>query len=323
MDIQSPAHSPYIPSHAAKTDVGLPWLRELKDSRDQHRMNLALRLEKIKEFPEKFDDLNLILNDCYHGPEKLYSIGRFNKCRFKSRYVEILTFDWSLIDHRTLLDDQRFFLHANRISVNGRNYISSQGPNPPMLTSFLQTLIIEDVEAVISLVMPLEDGKVKCENYWEPGIPYSVEILDKVYEIVFSDQDVLFRSDDGEQSINKSTMSISCNGEIVGQKQHFHYSRWPDHGTPDPKLFREFVLLTQDYGRDPEHPLLCHCSAGVGRTGTFQAVHSLAQQAPEENDLLKTITMMRLQRPLLVTNSSQYQFAASVIDYIRSQTGRI
>jgi protein-tyrosine phosphatase len=50
----------------------------------------------------------------------------------------------------------------------------------------------------------------------------------------------------------------------------YHYTSWPDHGVPaeptDLLHFREAVRTTPTSG-----PLLVHCSAGVGRSGTFIA----------------------------------------------------
>lgn len=53
---------------------------------------------------------------------------------------------------------------------------------------------------------------------------------------------------------------------------HFHYIRWPDFGVPQtPDVFLDFLyavrnsgVLGQDVG-----PCVVHCSAGIGRSGTF------------------------------------------------------
>ena len=63
---------------------------------------------------------------------------------------------------------------------------------------------------------------------------------------------------------------------------HFHFKSWPDHGVPqDPGAVLGFlndVNLKQDQmvkkGANPG-PVIVHCSAGIGRTGTFIVIDIL------------------------------------------------
>lgn len=53
----------------------------------------------------------------------------------------------------------------------------------------------------------------------------------------------------------------------------FHYSTWPDHGVP--RLVRpllDMVRLVRDTQASETLPVLVHCSAGCGRTGTICAI---------------------------------------------------
>lgn len=53
----------------------------------------------------------------------------------------------------------------------------------------------------------------------------------------------------------------------------FHYTTWPDHGTPphvQPIL--ELVRLMRDVQATETRPILIHCSAGCGRTGTICSI---------------------------------------------------
>ena len=61
----------------------------------------------------------------------------------------------------------------------------------------------------------------------------------------------------------------------------FHFKAWPDHGVPhDPGAvlgFLQSVTLKHDqYGDEADSgPIVVHCSAGIGRTGTFIVVDIL------------------------------------------------
>lgn len=60
---------------------------------------------------------------------------------------------------------------------------------------------------------------------------------------------------------------------------HINYRGWPDHSIPSD--FNQLIHLARvvssanSQGTTQPTPVLCHCSAGVGRTGTFIAISSL------------------------------------------------
>lgn len=107
--------------------------------------------------------------------------------------------------------------------------------------------------------------------------------------------------------------------------RQFHFTSWPDHGVPDATdLLINFRYLVRDYMRQspPESPVLVHCSAGVGRTGTFIAIDRLIYQIENENtvDVYGIVFDLRMHRPLMVQTEDQYVFLNQcVLDIIRSQ----
>lgn len=59
------------------------------------------------------------------------------------------------------------------------------------------------------------------------------------------------------------------------QLYHFHYTTWPDFGVPDsPASFLNFLFKVRESGSlGSDHgPAVVHCSAGIGRSGTFSLV---------------------------------------------------
>lgn len=61
----------------------------------------------------------------------------------------------------------------------------------------------------------------------------------------------------------------------------------------------------------PNQPIIVHCSAGVGRTGTFILIDAMLEMAKHEKqiDILKHFCVIRQQRINLVEKLSQYVFA--------------
>lgn len=53
---------------------------------------------------------------------------------------------------------------------------------------------------------------------------------------------------------------------------HFHYTTWPDFGVPEsPASFLNFLFKVRESGclGSDQGPVVVHCSAGIGRSGTF------------------------------------------------------
>jgi len=105
---------------------------------------------------------------------------------------------------------------------------------------------------------------------------------------------------------------------------------WPDHGLPEStEAFRE-VLTNVDKVRKNSTPIVVHCSAGIGRTGTFCTVHSILQQLdkqkrehPEEPpkvNILETVLKLRSQRIGMVQTKEQYVFCYKALAESVEQT---
>jgi len=62
---------------------------------------------------------------------------------------------------------------------------------------------------------------------------------------------------------------------------HFLYKKWPDFGVPaleDLESFFTLMRLSREKNASPSNPRIVHCSAGVGRSGTFIALEHLMRE---------------------------------------------
>ena len=88
----------------------------------------------------------------------------------------------------------------------------------------------------------------------------------------------------------------------------FYYTAWPDHGVPENVMsLISFIRYVRKLcPTSLEHPLLVHCSAGIGRTGTFITLDMMMQQMKAEGTLsihdcirhLRTQRMHMVQTPV-------------------------
>ena len=103
---------------------------------------------------------------------------------------------------------------------------------------------------------------------------------------------------------------------------HVQYVGWPDHGVPpDPASFAAFFSVYRSLRACTQralHPLLVHCSAGIGRTGTFLAIDVLldavSDGAPAVS-VLNTVRVLRSSRPGMVQTKAQYAFVFRFVDF--------
>ena len=66
----------------------------------------------------------------------------------------------------------------------------------------------------------------------------------------------------------------------------YQFTAWPDHGVPDDKTcITTFASFIRKNHPPSGPPLLVHCSAGVGRTGTFIVLDAMLQRMKKDGTI--------------------------------------
>lgn len=117
-------------------------------------------------------------------------------------------------------------------------------------------------QTIVMVTREVEQGNLKCHRYW-PDPTSNPPRRQGLYSLI--EVKHLSTTPQGFYTLRKFEIT---SGSETRQLSHFAYESWPDHGVPltakEFLSFRQAVHAAHDKG-----PLLVHCSAGVGRTGTF------------------------------------------------------
>ncbi|XP_064144191.1 receptor-type tyrosine-protein phosphatase eta isoform X3 [Loxodonta africana] len=262
-------------------------------------------------FAEEYEDLKLV------GISQPKYAAELAENRGKNRYNNVLPYDASRVKLSVQTHSTDDYINANYMPGyhSKKDFIATQGPLPNTLKDFWRMVWEKNVYAIVMLTKCVEQGRTKCEEYWP-----SKQAQDNGDITVAMTSEIVLP----EWTIRDFTIKNVQTSESHPLRQ-FHFTSWPDHGVPDnTDLLIGFRDLVRDYVKQspPETPILVHCSAGVGRTGTFIAIDRLIYQIEIENavDVYGIVYDLRIHRPLMVQTEDQYVFLNQcVLDIIRSQ----
>lgn len=236
-----------------------------------------------------------------------------------NRYSNIIPFDNNCIKLRDKRLGETEYINASWIlGPYGvpKNYIATQGPIQSTLIDFWRLVIEKQVPVIVCLTPEIENRIEKCARYWPIGEEIKLfenEVIQlKVSNIKTERQDI-------ESNCIVRTILVQVFDKTTGAKiesarvTQLHFMGWPDHGVPtDTKNVISLIKLTRQFQEDMK-PVLVHCSAGCGRTGTFCVIDTAEALLQSNKNLLVdpifvVTDAFRKQRTTMVQAQSQYNF---------------
>lgn len=240
--------------------------------------------------------------------------------RGKNRYNNILPYDSTRVKLSYVDDDPcSDYINASYIPGNNfrREYIATQGPLPGTKDDFWKMVWEQNVHNVVMVTQCVEKGRVKCDHYWpfdQDPLYYGDLIVQMLSESVLP-----------EWTIREFRICSEQQLSFIRLVRQFHYTVWPDHGVPESThSLIQFVRTVRDYvNRSPgSGPTVVHCSAGVGRTGTFIVLDRVLQQLDTKDmaDIYGVVFDLRLHRSHMVQTEGQYLYLHQCIrDVLRAR----
>nr|XP_015192416.1 PREDICTED: tyrosine-protein phosphatase non-receptor type 11-like [Lepisosteus oculatus] len=187
-------------------------------------------------------------------------------------------------------------------------YIATQGCLQNTVEDFWKMVYQENTHVIVMTTKELERGRNKCVRYW-PDCDCSQDFGRVCVRNVEERpaQDYILRI------LNVTHLDRNEPPRYIW---HYQYLSWPDHGVPNEPggvlSFLDQVNRAQNSVQDTG-PIVVHCSAGIGRTGTIIVIDILIDIINRQGldcdiDIPKTIQMVRCQRSGMVQTEAQYKF---------------
>ncbi|CAO1313321.1 unnamed protein product [Diamesa tonsa] len=234
-----------------------------------------------------------------------------------NRYRDVNPYDHSrIILSKKGIDTD--YINANLVKSERakRQYILCQGPLETTVGHFWLMVWEQQSKAILMLNKIIEKKQVKCFHYWPQkiGSEHILELNDVGLSIEYLKVENYKNFSKRVFRINHIESSKSR--EII----QFHYTTWPDFGVPcSPISFLQFLkqvrdskVLDEDTG-----PAVIHCSAGIGRSGTFILVDCCLVMIDREGEnrvsVQEVLLELRKYRMGLIQTFDQLTFSYEAI----------
>ncbi|XP_043428185.1 tyrosine-protein phosphatase non-receptor type 13 isoform X12 [Prionailurus bengalensis] len=237
-------------------------------------------------------------------------IGQTKENRRKNRYKNILPYDAT----RVPLGNEGGYINASFIKIPvGKEefvYIACQGPLPTTVGDFWQMIWEQKSTVIAMMTQEVEGEKIKCQRYWPNILGKTTMVSDRLRLALVRMQQLkgfVVRAMSLEDIQTGETRHIS----------HLNFTAWPDHDTPSqPDDLLTFISYMRHIHKSG--PIITHCSAGIGRSGTLICIDVVLGLISQDLDfdISDLVRCMRLQRHGMVQTEDQYIFCYQVILYV-------
>uniref|UniRef100_A0A8C3UJ48 Tyrosine-protein phosphatase non-receptor type 13 n=1 Tax=Catharus ustulatus TaxID=91951 RepID=A0A8C3UJ48_CATUS len=188
-------------------------------------------------------------------------IGQAKENRRKNRYKNILPYDTT----RVPLGVEGGYINASFIRMPVGNeefvYIACQGPLPTTVADFWQMVWEQNCTVIAMMTQEVEGEKIKCQRYWPDVLNKTTMINDRL-------RLALVRLQQLKGFIIRVLELQEIQTGEVRHISHLNFIAWPDHDTPSqPDDLITFISYMRHVHKSG--PIITHCSAGIGRSGTL------------------------------------------------------
>ncbi|EDV18870.1 uncharacterized protein TRIADDRAFT_34519 [Trichoplax adhaerens] len=226
-----------------------------------------------------------------------HSLNLLNKA--KNRYDNVIAYDHTRVKLNPIPDDLgSTYINANFIKTNGKvkTIIATQGPLSNTVGDFWRMIWEQRVNVIVMITNIVEKGRRKCERYWpENGKNQTFGAISVTLTKETTYPEYTIR--------HMNVKKVERTAKMFNAVKQFHYTCWPDHGVPNnTNGIMKFIKKSVAANVLASAPIVVHCSAGVGRTGTYIVLETMMKHIDDGCDIniYKFISDIRSQRNMMV-----------------------
>ncbi|GMK57063.1 hypothetical protein CspeluHIS016_0309030 [Cutaneotrichosporon spelunceum] len=222
------------------------------------------------------------------GPAQAFYSTRAARARPNAsvnRYSNVLPYDRAAV---TLAPGD--YVNASVVRAGTEWWVAAQAPRPENFGAFFRA-ILHHTASAHHLIAPLRPRRrrevvlVQLTGWTERGAPKADDYMPKdsvthhhpagnvhLARVSGSRRPAL-----GAEYTQIALRSEGAQGVLEMTLHHYFFGAWPDHGVPEGKAVVQLRALVREVRELAEQgcEVWVHCSAGVGRTGTFIMLSSM------------------------------------------------
>jgi len=228
----------------------------------------------------------------------------------KNRYRDIMAQE----DTRVLIpltneSSSTDYINANFVSSEITSFICTQSPLIGTFSDFWLMVWDRGCSVIVALNRLVENRTIKGDRYWpecEKFLKFenlTVELLRTLRIIDITIRRLKLRYNNIEREI-----------------YHIHYEGWPDFGVPESSMaIREIIRFSFYFQKiltsSSPRPVVVHCSAGIGRSGSFMTIASIMSN-PRFKELINDPSTSKTDTSkLLITLSTEFRIPDIVLSF--------
>lgn len=270
-------------------------------------------LKNTKQLASSFEQLNIESNRIIYS----YQAANLSYNKDRNRYPNVLA-----PDHSRFICHHLPYINA---SVINNKYILTQGPLKKYIDEFWTMVFGSNAKVILCLTKEMERNKTKFDLYYDDTVEKNFGRFRVKVDSKQTNQNIIVRN------LSVSIINyLECEPDFLPEEEmvetrqivQIQYIGWPDFKQPSDmtEFLQIFDMINGIATPSIETPLIIHCSAGVGRSGTWLVIHLVIEHAKNilaerVSDLslkkpfvANLILELRKNRPGLVQSASQFEF---------------